>query len=330
MAINTKDSNESVEISTLESFLPAEIILHILDCYLLEQSFSSENIFDYFLSIQKNIKIIRGINKHFKAFTKELIKRAKRIGKERFVKEVGECDMPFLEAKLREVFKKARNNKKLNEPEKINEDELASEAAALIIVGADHKNITVECDGPSWHGIKVPILEFIARTNMLVKLIPILVIYKAAVNNKDVINNTPLYYAVSYGNNEAVQALCSWGSDIGIKYDLGNTVFLFLLESLINSQEQIGMCDKYIKTMHILLKYGDITLKDLTIENDKGKTFLELLDDYAGDDMQLKLLRCVAELQGELDDLHETDLENHKFLPLISEFVKKFMKNLQC
>lgn len=347
LVLEEEQNKPDENLNLFESRLSTEVILYLLEFCL--DSYSN-NILIYFEDAKRAIKTIRSVNRQFNSFSKKLVGSAKNIAK-RFSRDLNSFDKAKLDGKLIEVFNKAYNH--TSKEAKCNKDELIAEAERLIIAGADCINITLDYHGPSGHPIKVPILQFIARTNLLVNLISILVIYRINLNAKDLLDNTALHSAVSLGHSEVVNMLCQCGADVNIpnksgnislinviwskakldniqeiiqlliKYEVnvnkanneGNTVLHLAAEQLLKCEEKELPADKYVNIIHLLLG-----LADMSIINKHGETVLNILVDYDGDDEKLRQLSLVAQLEN-------TNSNNKD--ALISDFTNKYLHRLK-
>jgi len=275
-------------LDKFEETFSDEIVLQVLEYYLLQKSLGNNDIFKYFIEMRKVIKSVRGVDHRFNAFTKQLVQYAKRIAKKRFAAELSTNDQSVLRKKLIAAFARARANKKLDE--KLEEDKLAFEAAVLIVAGVDHNNITVECDGPV-HQLKVPLLNFIARTNVLVKLIPLLSIYRMNINDQDIINNTALHYAVELCHDDVVQKICECGGDVTIMGYEDKTVLQKAMYGLTKAQneKQADLEIRFLRIMKILIEYGTIAYKKLGSINKLDQAIAVFLVNSKGADLHVSL-----------------------------------------
>lgn len=309
ISMAAEDQSAEEKSNVLEENFPQEMIHYILVGH-------TEDIYGYFVNVIKIVKTIKFVNKSFRRIAKALVADAKRRAQNHFSIQLSECDTNGLGERLKNVFKRAITDSK--QAEKLNEDELSSEAAQLIIAGADHNNITVEYRGPSGHSIKISILQFIARTNLFIKLIPILVMYNVNIDAQDILGNTALYSAVTLGHVDAVRMICDCGGNVDIKNKDQNTVLHWVAEQLIEEEKpDLEKNNKCISIIHILLKHGD-----LTVQNEEGETILDILADYDGEDQKLKLLARTAELGIVNSESDEPD-------KLVEDFIMNFLDNLK-
>lgn len=241
---------------------------------IFEQCYDEKDIYEYFMQALKNVKNIRLVNRKFNEFTSELLRGIKRIAKKRFVKNLSQEEWSKFVKNINQDLSNAWKKYQKQNLTKQEESKLLKQVIELIIANPDTKEIRIEYIGPLRHPIVINLLQFIARTNLFIKLIPILAFYKINMNEQDINGDTALHSAVYRRHLDAIKQICEYGGDVNALNNKKKSVVHWIAKKIIEKNAcEVG---KDINILRIFIEYG----ADPKIKNKKNKTVKDVLTSY--------------------------------------------------